>query len=772
MTTLALVSACLLYIGTPASLPIIELTHDNTRIDRSCRISIKPGTVIADTDGNGVIQIVKSGITLEFDAESQLAGAETATSPDGYKGIGITVIEAADVTIRHANMRGFKVGIKAVHADGLIIEDATPHDLYRQRLASTPAAEDSGDWLWPHANDQNEWVDKYGAAVCVSQSRAVKIQRVTVRQSQNGIILDRVNEAHVFDNDCSFLSGWGIALWRSSNNLISRNACDFCIRGHSEGIYNRGQDSAGFLVFEQCSGNSFIENSATHCGDGFFAFAGKEALGETPPPEGVTLDYSKTGCNENLLVDNDFSYASAHGIEITFSKRNRLIHNILIGDGICGVWAGYSNDTVIADNRFERNGDLAYGLERGAINIEHGSRNRIENNTFINNRAGVHLWWDDDGALLERPGVKAAGGGMVAANVIVSNRFEITEAFAAAVQTKSSKVPLACIQIRDTQGSPHVRDTLIQDNVFALAGGVSEQSLTDGVVISPPRKLEALYTTPRDAQGERNPVGALASLGDRRAIVMGEWGPWDHVSPLIIPVSRSGASHTYRVYGALPDDVEVSSDVKVSKVAGAGLPERTDVTVATEPDQQAVVPYQLHITAAGTTYETKSALVAAFWECAAFSWSADPRTELERWRRERQLIPQAAITSPAVNFQFGSRGPRGLPDFKEVLNIAPGPNKFGMVCAATIKLPKGAWRFTTLSDDGVRVILNQQRGEKIETTALIENWTWHGPTVDTAVFKQDLDTNVNVMVEYFQLDGHAVLKLDIAPEQAPIAPAR
>ena len=61
------------------------------------------------------------------------------------------------------------------------------------------------------------------------------LYNLTVRRGQNGLILDRVDHAKIYDNDCSFLSGWGLAMWRSCDNSIARNAFDFCVRGHSEG---------------------------------------------------------------------------------------------------------------------------------------------------------------------------------------------------------------------------------------------------------------------------------------------------------------------------------------------------------------------------------------------------------------------------------------------------------------------------------------------------------------------------------------------------------
>ena len=49
---------------------------------------------------------------------------------------------------------------------------------------------------------------------------APPVRRSRARDGQNGLILDGVQASRVYDNDFSFLSGWGIALWRSSDNTI------------------------------------------------------------------------------------------------------------------------------------------------------------------------------------------------------------------------------------------------------------------------------------------------------------------------------------------------------------------------------------------------------------------------------------------------------------------------------------------------------------------------------------------------------------------------
>ena len=182
---------------------------------------------------------------------------------------------------------------------------------------------------------------------------------VAVNEGQNGLLLTRCEGAKAFDNEFSFNSGWGIALYRSNRCVVAHNRCDWCVRGYSHGVYHRGQDSAGILVFEQSSHNVFVGNSATHGGDGFFLYAGHETTQRT----------GLGGCNDNLVFDNDFSHAVANGIEATFSKGNLFVRNHC-ADADHGIWAGYSADSLFASN------DM-HACKTAGISIEHGQNNRI-----------------------------------------------------------------------------------------------------------------------------------------------------------------------------------------------------------------------------------------------------------------------------------------------------------------------------------------------------------------------------------------------------------
>jgi hypothetical protein len=233
MQVLSLIVLACSFVADPPT--TIKVDHDNIEITKSCTIELATDPIL-DADNNGVIHISGDDITIEFKPEANhLHGAAKDQQPDSFTGVGITV-KGRHITLRGARISGYRVGIYAVECDGLTVDDIDVSGNYQQHLKSTPKAEDASDWLWPHANDNHEWITNYGAGICVEKSSAVTLNNITAHHGQNGMILDRVNESKVYDCDCSFLSGWGLAMWRSNKNVISRNAFDFCIRGYSHGL--------------------------------------------------------------------------------------------------------------------------------------------------------------------------------------------------------------------------------------------------------------------------------------------------------------------------------------------------------------------------------------------------------------------------------------------------------------------------------------------------------------------------------------------------------
>ena len=711
--------------------PIVEVASDNVVIDKSCRVVIPSGTVIEDSDGDGVIQIAASDITIEFSEGSILRGAEPSTRPDEYRGYGVRLNGHKNITIRNARISGFWCGLWATDADGLTLDGVDASDNRRAYLKSTPTAEDGGDWLFPHNNDEHEWLNNYAAAIYVEQSKGVTIRKCRVWHGQNALLLDRVTDSKVYDNDFSFNSGWGLGLWRSSRNVITRNAFDFCVRGYSHEVYNRGQDSAGILMFEQNNDNIIAENSVTHGGDGFFGFAGLEALGDKG--EHPVEWYKRRGNDNNLLIENDLSYAPAHGIEMTFSFGNIFARNRMAGNAICGVWGGYSQDTLITGNTFEDNGGMGYGLERGGVNIEHGQNNRIVDNVFDNNKCGVHLWWNPNVDFSKKPWAKA-NGTESSNNFIASNKF--------------NGGPLAF----------HFRgksEVTLGSNEFKNV--TKEMEADDDVDVrkEADQDVGSINIPEYQVLGETHPVGARKQLRGRANIIMTEWGPWDHEAPLIRMIEDTGDSISYDMYNMPAKVTCETAGAELEQMPAGDKQEGSRYRVCTK--KPGVYPFTMNVTAGDFADSVKGTLISTRWQAKFFKWdeNSDPREDLSGWRNLADGPGAIEAEAGRLQFKYGFGGPSDQKLSKTLTEAKFGGDHFGMIASTSLPLPAGKWKFTTQSDDGVRVT--------VDGKPVIENWTWHAPTKDEGVFELSADKTVEIRVEHFEIDGFAVLELGIAP---------
>ncbi|MFN8251777.1 MAG: right-handed parallel beta-helix repeat-containing protein [Ferruginibacter sp.] len=321
-----------------------------------------------DSLNQPLILVEGNNITVDF-AGAELKGSNNTLLPNQYYGLAL-LIRGNNITIKNAVIKGYKVAVWARGCQDLRIENCNFSYNYRQRLQSTWQGEDVSDWMSYHHNENGEWL-RYGAGIYLEDCNNARIRNNIITGGQCALMIVRSNNGLVNDNDFSFNSGIGIGMYRSSHNKIMHNKLDFNVRGYSHGFYNRGQDSAGILVFEQCNENLFAYNSVTHGGDGFFLWAGQ-----------TTMDKGSGGCNDNYLVKNDFSYAPTNGIEVTFSK-NHILDNI-VNECDHGIWGGYSWQTSIENNTFYKN--------RIGIAIEHGQDIDITGNRFNGNKEAIRLW--------------------------------------------------------------------------------------------------------------------------------------------------------------------------------------------------------------------------------------------------------------------------------------------------------------------------------------------------------------------------------------------
>jgi parallel beta-helix repeat protein len=695
-------------------LPTVLVEHDDTEIARSCTVDTN-STVLVDANGDGLIHVVGSDIVVQF-ARTPFTGSAPNVPPDEYKGIGVRV-SGKNVTLRGAIVQGFKAGIVANKCDGLVLEGCEVSNNYHQHLKSTPQAEDGADWLYPHHNDADEWLTNYGAGIYVSESNNVTLRYNRSRNGQNGICLRRVNDSKIYDNDMSWMSGWGLALYRCSKNVVSHNSFDFCIRGYSHGVYARGQDSAGILCFEQCCDNVIAFNSATHGGDGFFGFAGIEALeGEMPSHKGV-------GCNRNLLYGNDFSYAAAIGIEMTFSFDNVFDHNRLVGSNY-GVWGGYSHGTQVRQNEIGEN-------TISGIAIEHGANWIICGNKFTRNSRAIELWTNDNPDLAAKPWAKG--------NSTESTTYTIEQN-----QFVEEKLAL------ELRGTKQVRwDSLKRVETLVRRVDASSE-LIEAENVAPDLITVIVYPQLEKAPGKRVAVGALKPLEGRDKIIITEWGPYDWHAPYLQRVSDRGEAHVWRLLGdEMPLSLDAGQDVVVKLDASV---QPAEIVVSPRKPGTAAAYELVAQMPSKTVLRGKAVLLACNWHIGVFAYKNDPREKLDAWHDEAKSA--VFFDAPRLKLDYGMGGPSDLPNAPDAIKAAKLPKEhFGTIATTSVLLPKGDWQLKTNSDDGVRVWIGG--------VLMVDNWTWHGPTVNVANFDVDGTKPIELRVEHFELDGFSVLEVEL-----------
>ena len=512
-------------------------------ITRSARLA--PGDHLvpspaADPDAAG-LTIRGDNLTVDFGGAA-LLGTPRDNPPDQRAGTALRV-EGRNVTIRNARIHGYKIGLLGRGAPGLRVLDSDFSYNWKQRLGSTLDGEELADWMSFHQNERDEWL-RYGAAIGLRGCDGFELQGVRVTGGQCGLMLTECNDGLVWNSDCSFLSGIGLGLYRSSGNRVMHNRFDWCVRGYAHGVYNRGQDSAAILVYEQSCRNTIAYNSATHSGDGLFLWAGQ-----------TTMDCGQGGCNDNLVYGNDFSHAPTNGIEATFS-RNAFINN-RIEECWHGVWGGYSFDSLLLENRFADN-DVG-------IAIEHGQANTIRRNRFQGDRKALELW--------QRPDQDPSWG---------YPQHRDTRSRDYLIQDNVVERAEVAIELRDTSGVTIVGNhfqqcgrvlipegetsglRFVQNHLHGITAAQIGLTPDPGNTVSPSPQASPLSgwnpfaelngipdgpTPPRPVQlaGGLDPVLPEGRPRGRDTIIVDQWGPYDFRSPRLWPASPRAAADRARI---------------------------------------------------------------------------------------------------------------------------------------------------------------------------------------------------------------------------------
>jgi len=455
-----------------------------------------------------VILIEGYNITVDFN-HATLRGSNTKKSPDEFFGVAIIISSKSNrVTIKNLNAKGYKVALFAKDVTSITLENCDFSYNYRQHLNSTQEKEDVSDWMSYHHNENDEWL-RYGAAIYLRNCNMPIIRNCRVTGGQNALMMSNCNDGLIVNNNFSFNSGIGIGMYRCGYNEIAYNKIDFNVRGYSDGVYNRGQDSAGILVYEQSNNNLFYKNSVTHSGDGFFLWAGQ-----------TTMDNGMGGCNDNIVFGNDFSYAPTNGIEATFSRNKILNNRIFECDN--GIWGGYSYDTEIANNQFRNNNT--------GIAIEHGQQNDIHHNLFFRDKVAIKLW-----ARKEQPTDPIAIGWGY-------SKYRDTRSRNYNLALNSYNENNTALDIANTDSLKIFGDYISNAGQFLKVDStVTNIDSTEDNYLVDKFSVDSVITGPF-IENPLDPFKGTGKLAGRKNILVTEWGPYDFRYPIIWNINPTDTS--------------------------------------------------------------------------------------------------------------------------------------------------------------------------------------------------------------------------------------
>jgi nitrous oxidase accessory protein NosD len=701
-----------------------EVTALRTGMLITSSVTIRPGTyrLVASPDlTSPAITIRGDNLTIDFNGAVLVGGPEGA-DPDTYAGVGVLIDGGSKVTLKNAVIRGFKVGILARSSPDLHLTANDVSYNWKQRLYSGIEKESLVDWMSYHQNEKDEWL-RYGAGIYLRSCDRAEIDHTTAFQGQNALMATHSSGLKIWNNTFQFLSSIGVGLYRVSDTTIMHNRIDWCVRGYSHGFYNRGQDSAGLLMYEQSSNNTVAYNSVTHGGDGLFLWAGQ-----------TTMDTGKGGANDNLFYENDFSHAPTNGIEATFS-RNVFVRN-RVEENWHGVWGGYSYESKWIDNRFSRNTE--------GMAIEHGQDNVIQGNTFDGDLTAIRLW--------QNP-TQDPNWGYPKNRDTRSRGYRLTENV-----FRGNKIAL---DIRNTT------DVVVQPNRFEKVGArVSPE--TTGVDLD----RTAAVLTHLDPPGVGPLPGGIDPMikdGERRGrntIIVDEWGPYNWKSPKLWPVLDApelkgggsgrrplrlnvlGPAGMWKLASArgatvTPTTGKVGAQITVTPRPGVTI----DYDVALEYRGGPVISPRGAATKAGAPYLFRYSrfFAPADWTVRFFEYTdaADPVKRPPAFETLLQGTPLKTVKVDRLDYMSGRTIEEGVPR-----------DRFAFVAEGRVNLPPGNYTLQVISDDGARVW--------VDGRLVLDAWEPHESRVDRVPLVGGAHT---LKVHYFEAGGWAEMRLDIQPRR-------
>lgn len=704
-----------------------------------------------------IILISGENITVDFQ-NAILQGSNDKTYPNEFYGVAI-LLRGKKITLRNAQVHGFKVALLGDGVADAILENCNFSYNYRPKLRSVREREDFSDWLSYHQNEKDEWL-RYGAGIYLKNCVRTTVKSCYITGNQNALLMTGCTGALVYNNTFQFNSGLGIGLYRSSNNRLMHNRLDWNVRGYSQDFYQRGQDSAGILLYEQSSNNLIAFNSATHSGDGFFLWAGQS-----------TMDTGEGGSNDNVIFGNDFSYAPTNGVEATFS-RNRIQGNY-ITECTYGIWGGYSYESVIT-------GNLITNCKNG-IAIEHGQNDTIRQNYFENDSTGIQLWargeQPSDWGYAKKHDTRCRDG-LLDRNVFMHVRKPLKISGSKNMTVNGENLFFDFERLLETD-QPNESLRFWRNDIYADEATIktvwqhselgTQKTLNFDHPGKKPEDPYAPLMTPviQLREPDSLPDGMLAALPPtaphgRQFILMGEWGPYDFKRPIAVlkdikEVPGGNNIYTFSLLG--PSGNWRLSEMRGFRIASSGkgtIP--AEITIERD---SGVGDLHLAFTFTGTqpvtdVFGKTFAAVQPFtfdfnrfekqfdWDVQFYPYEAatDPLKNADAFTLLRKKSPVAEKKVQDLYFAWWDEPAEGVP-----------ADQFATFSSTTFDIAPGKYVIELTSDDGARLYLDGKR--------LIDHWDVHEPATDEITVT--LGGKHKIEIEHFDAGGFATLGFRIRP---------
>ncbi|MEZ5042250.1 MAG: right-handed parallel beta-helix repeat-containing protein [Saprospiraceae bacterium] len=731
---IAFLSACHTSLNIPLEAGM-TITH-SLAVDSA--IYIIPG---ADSLQTPVLLVQGDNIVLDFKGATLDSGMAPSQS-NRFTGLGLLVKGGSKITIKNLKIKGYKVALMAEDVDSLQIINCDFSYNYRPKLFSLWDREDFSDWLSYHQNDGDEWL-RYGAGVYLKNCQHAVVKEVKVSQGQNGILMTNCNDGLLYNNSIQYNSGLGIGMYRSSRNRIMHNRLDWNVRGYSHGKYQRGQDSAGILCYEQSHENIFAYNSATHSGDGFFLWAGQ-----------TTMDTGAGGCNDNLIYANDFSQAPTNGIEVTFS-RNLLINNFL-EECRYGVWGGYSWGSKIIGNQIS-NCDIG-------IAIEHGQDNFIERNRFHQLKTGIQLWertnQPTDWGYAQARNVRSRDY-VVQANLFsqVAKPLEIASTDTVAIAENifidyetllTSKTPndhfsLAKNQVYNGKSWGAAQDFKVANEVLDDLSVDTNHVLLGGYGYMPPPLLDGIDAI----LPENHPRG-------RKYILMNEWGPYNFQYPSVWLREINEEEYLFLLMGPAGNWKAINGEGFLSINPKTGTFPATFKARKSPGSERLLIQFEFIGEAFTDQFGQNIARGNIYpfsfqrfekridWQVSwhAYDEATDPVAAYEAFRGLRQQRPLAKSTGEGLVYHWWGSPAEGVP-----------VDQFATFAEANPELEQGQYLISISSDDGLRFY--------VDGKLVLDHWAPHEPAMQEVTLS--LGGKHHFLVEHYEKSGLSAIDFRIKP---------